>query len=77
MNLRSRIYDATDLVKVYRPPNLHSVMPGNKVMLLSGGPKMTVCDVDTAGRAICQWESNGTLHSRAFDLKVLTCWGAQ
>lgn len=52
-------------------------MPGNRVMLRSGGPEMTVCDMDGAGRAICQWLVDGELRSHPFDLECLTCNGAK
>jgi uncharacterized protein YodC (DUF2158 family) len=75
--MHSKVFDARNLVPCYAPPNLRSVMPGNKVMLRSGGPRMTVSDVDAQGRAICQWMAGGVLHSHAFDLECLTCYGAQ
>jgi len=71
-------FDVNDLIQVYSPPSLGSVMPGNQVMLISGGPCMTVCDTDPEGRAICQWMDNdGVLQSYPFPLECLTCYGAK
>lgn len=53
--MNTGFFDVSQLVICYAPPNLRSVMSGNRVMLRSGGPEMTVCDVDADGRAICQW----------------------
>jgi uncharacterized protein YodC (DUF2158 family) len=75
--MRSDTFHASELVICYAPPNLRSVMPGNRVMLRSGGPEMTVCDVDDTGRAICQWMVEGTLCYNLFDLECLTCFGAR
>lgn len=75
--MHSETFDPSKLVVCYAPPNLRSVMPGNRVMLRSGGPEMTVCDMDGAGRAICQWLIDGMLHSHPFDLECLTCFGAR
>lgn len=75
--MRSETFSATELITCYAPPNLRSVMLGNRVMLRSGGPEMTVCDVDAAGRAICQWLVEGSLRTHAFDLECLTCFGAR
>jgi uncharacterized protein YodC (DUF2158 family) len=76
--METRVFDANDLIRLYSPPSLGSVMPGNKVMLKSGGPKMTVCDVDADDRAVCQWlDDDGKLVAHAFELWVLTCWGAE
>lgn len=76
--MKTSIFSTEDLVKVYAPPNLHSVMPGNKVMLRSGGPKMTVVkQVDD--NAVCQWEGEepGKLYILTVPLVCLTCWGAE
>ncbi|HEX8615654.1 MAG TPA: hypothetical protein VF800_30600 [Telluria sp.] len=70
-------FNAADLVKCYAPPNLHSVMPGNRVMLRSGGSEMTVCDTLSNGDALCQWISAGVLQSASFPLVCLTCFGAR
>ncbi|OFJ47675.1 hypothetical protein BA896_000265 [Janthinobacterium lividum] len=75
--MKSGIFASSDLIQCYAPPNLLSVMPGNRVMLRSGGPEMTVCDIDEEGRAICQWLVDGTLHSYPFYLECLTCFGAR
>ena len=75
--MRSGTFDASQLVICYAPPNLRSVMPGNHVMLRSGGPEMTVCDMDGVGRAVCQWLVDGELRSHPFDLECLTCFGAK
>ena len=73
----SGTFDTSQLIICYAPPNLLSVMPGNRVMLRSGGPEMTVCDTDSAGRAICQWLVDGELRSYPFYLECLTCFGAR
>lgn len=52
-------------------------MPGNKVMLRSGGPEMTVCDMSAQGQALCQWMDGDRMVSNAFDLECLTCYGAK
>jgi uncharacterized protein YodC (DUF2158 family) len=71
-------FSAEDLVACYAPPNLRSVMPGNKVMLRSGGPEMIVTGVDAGGYAICVWPNDaGILQRRAFALECLTCYGAK
>ena len=75
--MRTESFDARQLVVCYAPPNLRSVMPGNRVMLRSGGPEMTVCDVDGKGRAFCQWVVDGELRNHAFELECLTCFGAR
>ncbi len=75
--LKSAVFDRTQLISCYAPPNLRSVMPGNRVMLRSGGPEMIVSGVDDKGRAICQWLSHGKLEREAFDLECLTCYGAK
>lgn len=75
--MQTATYDARDLIRCYAPPNLRSVMPGNRVMLRSGGPEMTVSDNDEHGRAVCQWMLDGVLHTAAFDLECLTCFGAR
>lgn len=72
------IFDCGQLVQCYAPANLRSVMPGNRVMLRSGGPEMTVCDTDDQGRAVVLWEDgDGKLQGHAFDLELLTCYGAR
>ena len=75
--MRTGAFDSTKLIACYAPPNLRSVMPGNRVMLCSGGPEMVVCDADADGRAICQWLVDGELRSAKFDLECLTCFGAR
>lgn len=75
--MKHGIFSAADLVAVYAPPNLRSVMPGNRVMLRSGGPEMTVCDTD-GEFATCQWMgSDANLQSHQFHLACLTCFGAK
>ncbi|MBZ2208491.1 YodC family protein [Massilia soli] len=71
------VFHQKDLIACYATPNLRSVMPGNRVMLRSGGPEMTVAGTDSQGRAICQWMSGGVLQSLSFDLECLTCYGAR
>lgn len=70
-------FDAKDLIIAYAPPNLRSVMPGNRVMLRSGGPEMTVCDTDAQGMAVCQWMRCERLERSTFPLECLTCYGAR
>lgn len=70
-------FQVGDLVRCYAPPNLLSVVPGNRVMLRSGGPEMTVCDTD-GERATCQWlTGDGAMQSGVFQLVCLTCYGAR
>lgn len=70
-------FPADDLVRCYAPPNLRSVMPGNRVMLRSGGPEMIVADVDEHGRAVCVWEDGARMERMPFALECLTCYGAR
>lgn len=82
MGLQSGDFDASELIAVYSPPNLRSVMPGNHVMLRSGGPDMIVADaiVDEDGddAALCQWTDElDEFHSETFKLVCLTCYGAK
>lgn len=71
----------TSLVRVYGPAQLYAVEPGNKVMLRSGGPEMTVCSSDgvaPAGTALCAWQTdNGELQFHTFKISTLTCFGAR
>ena len=71
------IFRLDQLIVCYAPPNLREVEPGNKVMLRSGGPEMTVCDTNVLGQAICQWMGPDGLVSDTFDLECLTCYGAR
>lgn len=75
--MRTGTFPVDQLVQCYAPPNLRSVMPGNRVMLRSGGPEMTVCDTLDNGDALVQWMSGGALQSHAFPLECLTCFGAR
>lgn len=75
--LNHEYFDNSRLVACYAPPNLRSVMPGNKVMLRSGGPEMTVCDINELGQALCQWLDGERIVISAFDLECLTCYGAK
>lgn len=77
MTINSGIFNLDDLVRCYSLPSLASVDPGNKVMLKSGGPCMTVCEGHDDGTATCQWLDAGELVSHRFRLATLTCWGAQ
>jgi uncharacterized protein YodC (DUF2158 family) len=71
-------FDAKDLIIGYALPNLRSVMPGNKVMLRSGGPEMTVIGMTYDGKQVaCHWMVNGLMHGDSFDLECLTCYGAR
>lgn len=77
-SMNQGIFELSQLVICYAPPNLREVMPGNRVMLRSGGPEMTVCDTDAEGRAIVQWMTDeGLLVKDVFDLECLTCYGAR
>lgn len=77
MTLRSGAFDVDDLVHVYAPPNLRSVMPGNKVMLRSGGPELTVIS-STEDNAIVNYiDDDGKLVKLEFPLVCLTCYGAK
>jgi uncharacterized protein YodC (DUF2158 family) len=75
--LTTAVFTGDDLIRCYAPPNLREVMPGNRVMLRSGGPEMIVCDVPIAGQATCQWLQDGQLMSHVFALECLTCFGAK
>lgn len=74
--LNRKHFDVDDLVKIDgAPPNLRSVLPGNKVMLRSGGPKMTVVICTHNGdRALCEWRVGGETYSDSFPLASLTCY---
>lgn len=73
------VFDASELVKVFSRPNLHSVMPGNKVMLRSGGPRMIVRETTEDGKsAVCDWDDDGGVRqTHTFALVCLTCYGAE
>ena len=73
--VNQQIFSVDQLVVCNSPPNLRSVMPGNCVMLRSGGPEMTVADVTDDGHEVCQWLAEGSLVSHLFDLECLTCFG--
>ena len=75
--MNEQIFNIDQLVVCYAPPNLREVEPGNKVMLRSGGPEMTVCDTNALGQAICQWMGPDGLERATFDLECLTCYGAK
>ena len=81
MELRTGIFNEKDLVKCYRPPRLAECYPGNKVMLASGGPCMTV--VEQVGDIVeVMWETRvskiRTITNREkFDIRILTCYGAK
>lgn len=75
--MHTNVFSTDLLIPCYAPPNLRSVLPGNRVMLRSGGPEMIVSGTDSDGRAVCQWMSCGRLHTEAFDLECLTCFGAK
>lgn len=78
MALNAGMFHSSELVAVYAPPNLREVMPGNRVMLRSGGPEMIVCEAFDNGTALCNWaDPSGALHSHIFDLRCLTCYGAR
>jgi uncharacterized protein YodC (DUF2158 family) len=77
-NMNSESFKQGDLILLYAPPNLRSVMPGNKVMLRSGGPCMIVEEyIEKEDSAVCKWNGEGTELNRAtFPLACLTCYGA-
>ena len=75
--MSSETFHIDDLVLCYAPPNLRSVMPGNRVMLRSGGHEMVVDYVDKDGLAVCSWSVNNERHTYSFDLRMLTCYGAK
>jgi uncharacterized protein YodC (DUF2158 family) len=76
--LNSASLDPDDLVRCYAPPNLRSVMPGNRVMLRSGGPEMIVRETLPGDRARCDWtDSSGKRETADFALACLTCYGAR
>lgn len=77
MALETGTFSADELIHCYSPPNLLSVMPGNRVMLRSGGPEMIVMDNRPDNHALCMWEGDGKLHTAEFDLRCLTCYGAK
>lgn len=70
-------FRADDLILCYSPPNLLSVMPGNRVMLRSGGPEMIVMENLPDNHALCMWDDGGILRRMEFDLRCLTCYGAK
>ena len=69
-------FDGKNLVECYAPPNLHSVMPGNRVMLRSGGPEMIVIKQVGHNMADVRWGDNGEF-THIFYLDCLTCFGAK
>lgn len=75
--MQTATFPHNQLIGCYAPANLRSVMPGNRVMLRSGGPEMIVADVDGDGRAVCQWMDGAVLQREVFDLECLTCFGAR
>ncbi|MCY0910853.1 DUF2158 domain-containing protein [Massilia antarctica] len=75
--MKTGTFNVSDLVECYAPPNLRSVMPGNRVMLRSGGPEMTVIGMTHTGHVACNWMVNGLMHGDSFDLECLTCYGAK
>jgi hypothetical protein len=75
--MHAHAFKSADLMRCYAPPNLRSVMPGNKVMLRSGGPEMTVSRVALDGRAVCQYMEGSKLVQILLPLECLTCYGAK
>lgn len=75
--MRTAVFDAADLIECYAPPNLRSVMAGNKVMLRSGGPEMVVVGMTDSGHVACLWTVDGLMQGDSFDLECLTCYGAK
>ena len=69
-SLNVECFRAQDL---YGPASLGKV--GNKVMLRSGGPRMTVTVV-YGNWVRCRWGDNGE-YSQIFSLDCLTCYGAE
>ena len=74
--LNEEDFHADDLVACYAPPNLRSVMPGNRVMLRSGGPEMIVTRQIDDDIAEVRWGADGEYIS-LFLLACLTCYGAK
>lgn len=66
-----------DLIVCYSPPNLLSVMPGNRVMLRSGGPEMIVVEQIGNDKAKVKWQDTDGWFAHIFDLACLTCYGAK
>ena len=57
------------------PATLASVEPGDKVMLRSGGPEMTVIGMTIDGAEVaCQWEVGGLHQGNSFPLECLTAF---
>ena len=69
------------MVECYAPPNLLSVMPGNRVMLRSGGPEMIVIKQIGDTMAEVMWEvwngNDDRTATHIFYLSCLTCYGAK
>ena len=76
MNISTDEFNENDLVEVYGPASLGKVWPGNKVMLRSGGPKMTVVKQWNDCEALCMWGDDGE-YKELFFLACLTCYGAK
>lgn len=76
--MNSEYFKESDLMKVYAPPNLYSVEPGNRVTLRSGGPEMIVYDssgVAPDGTANVSWlDGEGNRIFDTFPLVCLTCY---
>jgi hypothetical protein len=79
MVMHTESFNGNDLMLVYTTPSLATAYPGNKVMLKSGSPKMTVCYVkEDKTTAVVQWlDDNKQIITDEFPLIVLTCWGAE
>ena len=52
-------------------PSTDDIEVGDIVRLRSGGPDMTVSNVDSEGRVICEWFNNGTLEYFMFHSDML------
>lgn len=81
MGHKSQTYSLNGLTKCYRPPRLAECYPGNKVMLASGGPCMTV--TEQVGDIVHVMWTNRVSPIRCvtirekFNINTLTCYGAK
>lgn len=63
-----RIFKASDLVSAGPAPNCSPLLiPGkDKVRLNSGGPLMSVENVDKSGQVLCTWKTDGKVQTMLF-----------
>ena len=76
MNINRGESKEKGLAESHGPASLGKVWPGNKVMLRSGGPKMTVIKQWNDHEALCEWGDDGE-YREFFFLACLTCYGAE